>query len=884
LTLPDNEWTMAAVVVQPDQAILYLGSVSGGFVSATNSVPHAPEDFTLGPWAIARDINFGDPARFFNGAVDEAAVFTNALPVGFLQSLFYTGIGSNAAPILVTDPPVISPAGAIYAGTPFNLTVDVAGALPLTYQWRTNGIAIPGAAANPYAIASASSKDSGNYTVVVTNAYGAVTSSVATVTILQPVPATITQPPLSQSAYAGWSAAFSVLASGAPAIFTYQWKHEGTNLPGATSQTLVLTGLTSANVGNYTVGVTNLGGGVLSDPATLSLIVPNAYRAAVLADSPLAYYPLDETSGTVAQDFADGYDGSYLNSPLLGDPGATPLTGTAVLFDGVTNSVFIGNPAGLNFTDQITLEAWIKPNAVDGLRNILSHGYSTEVREVMIRIGGGNYQTGVYDNGGLGSANSIMPAEDVGNWVHLVSTYDGTNWNLYRNGILQDAEPSTTGAILVAGSWAIGSRGDINLGDGRIFGGDIDEAAIYDHALTPTRVYAHYALGHYGTTTAPSIVTPPASQTVIAGNTATFSVVPGGSPPFGFQWNSNGVPIAGATSSTLSLPNVYYTYAANYSVTVSGVGAPATSANAALTVVAPPSYANLTNGLVLHLKLDGDLNDSSGHGNNATASGSPAFVAGRIGSNAIYVQSLGTLHDFIQVAYAPDFAFTNNVSWSVAFWVKYTGLPNDLPIICNAINSTYQKGWVLTDDLGKIEYTLVDQDTGAPIIADPVAGSPIIDNGVWHHIVLTVDQAALVAATYVDGVRVNLRLIAGLGNLDTGNNIVVGQDPTGTYGESSNINGSYNVDDIGIWRRALLPFEAESIYLVGRDFNRTFDAIAPVTVDINQVGNFIDLSWQAGTLLKATQVGGPYSPVAGATAPFYRTTASGSAVFFRVQQ
>src|SRR5713226_2783840 len=53
---------------------------------------------------------------------------------------------------------------------------------------------------------------------------------------------------------------------------------------------------------------------------------------------------------------------------------------------------------------------------------------------------------------------------------------------------------------------------------------------------------------------APTITTPPANQTVTAGQTATFTVVAAGTAPLSYQWQKNGVNIAGATSSSYTTP------------------------------------------------------------------------------------------------------------------------------------------------------------------------------------------------------------------------------------------------------------------------------------------------------------------------------------------
>ncbi|HEX7312672.1 MAG TPA: immunoglobulin domain-containing protein [Pyrinomonadaceae bacterium] len=87
----------------------------------------------------------------------------------------------------------------------------------------------------------------------------------------------------------------------------------------------------------------------------------------------------------------------------------------------------------------------------------------------------------------------------------------------------------------------------------------------------------------------PSILTQPASQTVNAGQTATFSVAASGTAPFTYQWRKDGADIAGANAATLSVANVQSGDAGIYSVVVSNVAGSATSADAALAVITPPS-------------------------------------------------------------------------------------------------------------------------------------------------------------------------------------------------------------------------------------------------------------------------------------------------------
>ena len=103
---------------------------------------------------------------------------------------------------------------------------------------------------------------------------------------------------------------------------------------------------------------------------------------------------------------------------------------------------------------------------------------------------------------------------------------------------------------------------------------------------------------------APNILTNPVSQTVNYGSPATFTVVATGIPDPTYQWQTNGVNISGATSSTLTIPSATSANAGSYTVVVTTSAGTATSSSATLTVnppantaptfTAPPSGTNIT--------------------------------------------------------------------------------------------------------------------------------------------------------------------------------------------------------------------------------------------------------------------------------------------------
>jgi hypothetical protein len=91
------------------------------------------------------------------------------------------------------------------------------------------------------------------------------------------------------------------------------------------------------------------------------------------------------------------------------------------------------------------------------------------------------------------------------------------------------------------------------------------------------------------------------------------------------------------------------------------------------------------------------------------------------------------------------------------------------------------------------------------------AGS--INDGNWHHLVHTFDRVKGMV-TYLDGVEAHYvarvgSSVAAAGDVDTGHPATIGQDPTGRYPES----GYADIDDLGVWRRALTALEAASIYM-----------------------------------------------------------------------
>src|SRR5262249_27355726 len=91
----------------------------------------------------------------------------------WVDQVIYTAGGT--APFIVTQPT----SQISFGGTPASFSVAANGTPVLSYQWLFNGVDVPGAISNSFSIANPLASNDGNYSVRITNLYGATTSAVA---------------------------------------------------------------------------------------------------------------------------------------------------------------------------------------------------------------------------------------------------------------------------------------------------------------------------------------------------------------------------------------------------------------------------------------------------------------------------------------------------------------------------------------------------------------------------------------------------------------------------------------------------------------------------------------------------------------------------------
>jgi uncharacterized delta-60 repeat protein len=435
------------------------------------------------------------------------------------------------APVILTQPAN----QAVLVGDPVFFSVEAGGKLPLRYQWRKDGSAIFGATNANYSFSNAQTNQAGNYSVVVTNIVGSVTSSNATLTVFAP------QAPPNDT------------CSGAVAMTadtTYFVDTTGATSTGDPTPTCASLGrgvwYTFTPSINGVVTVSTCGSGF--DTVVQVYTGSCGSLTAVSCDDDngpscsgiQASVSFNGTAATPYRILAGGYGGAagilnivarlpvppppndnFANRiPLTGPTNS--VTGTSL---GATKEAGEPNHAG-NAGGKSVWWSWTAP--VSGIVSVTTFGSSFDTL------------LAVYTGTALPNLAVIASNDDAG----------GGN----QSAVVFTSVAGTTYQIAVDGYF--GDAGSISL-----------------NITQPTSM--------------PVILIQPTNQTVFLGAPASFTVVAGGATPLYFEWRKGGVPIAGATHDVFVLSPAQFSDSGSFSVVVSNLAGTAFSDNATLTVNSP---------------------------------------------------------------------------------------------------------------------------------------------------------------------------------------------------------------------------------------------------------------------------------------------------------
>ncbi|HVU23054.1 MAG TPA: immunoglobulin domain-containing protein [Opitutus sp.] len=173
---------------------------------------------------------------------------------------YATGYSMSATGMLVVlDPPTIGEGGGgqqiARENESVELFVTVGGSGPFTFQWRKDGVAIPGATSRDWTLQPVQPSDAGNYSCVVSNPIGAVESVPRQLIVFPPRNGredhfTLVEP--------GASVALRVYtANQPPPISNYSWTKDDVVIPGAVGTELIVSDFSAEKVGSYRVHFTD---------------------------------------------------------------------------------------------------------------------------------------------------------------------------------------------------------------------------------------------------------------------------------------------------------------------------------------------------------------------------------------------------------------------------------------------------------------------------------------------------------------------------------------------------------------------------------------------------------------------------------------------------
>jgi len=224
------------------------------------------------------------------------------------------------------------------------------------------------------------------------------------------------------------------------------------------------------------------------------------YSQEVLADGPLRYYRLYETSGTTANDETNTANGTHGTGVTVGATG--PIL-RAARYDGTANgNTSIANASDLRSWGDFTIEQWVSvltwPSGSDLAYTCAHYNPGANRRAWGVNLRGPSAALAsdvlalLLSTNGTGFTLTLPIARTsigVNTWRHVVHVRSGSSLTAYVDGASVETDSfsgalftNSTDAVLL-GSAAGVSPGNVELAD----------VALYNKALSAARIAAHYA-------------------------------------------------------------------------------------------------------------------------------------------------------------------------------------------------------------------------------------------------------------------------------------------------------------------------------------------------------------------------------------------------------
>ncbi|HEX3798244.1 MAG TPA: LamG-like jellyroll fold domain-containing protein [Verrucomicrobiae bacterium] len=470
-----------------------------GALNASTVLPNAT--YSPGTYNTTLDTLGSDPFggdAQFNGTINELRIWKGVVSPLYLAVSSVAGpsvIATNLTPTevdvtetnatLIVGQTEIATATANFAGAPGVLVT------PFITNWVSSAPGVVSVNSNGVITAVSS----GSATISATLA--GVTGTSTAVTVPASAPVIVTEPADSDSLLVGGTLNATIgVVGNEPITFFWFFNNGAQPISISTSPTLTIPNVQLANAGSYTCLVSNQIGTIGTTPLVLTVTAPTTYQQALLQLGPLGYWPLNETSGTIAYDAAGSYNGTYEGQITQGQPGPTNAffgdSSLSAFFDGSTSIVDI--PEGpFNITNAITVVTWVNVLASPThFTDAFGHGDTSWRISV-------NQNSPPQPGAADGSAPDVTDGTGISlnAWHMLAYTYTGGVGaglgTLYVDGAPVGTEDFTAPPIGNNLDVWIGGAPDYGLGNsGRLIPAEIAHCAIFAHALSAEAIQGLY--------------------------------------------------------------------------------------------------------------------------------------------------------------------------------------------------------------------------------------------------------------------------------------------------------------------------------------------------------------------------------------------------------
>ena len=435
----------------------------------------------------------------------------------------------------------------VWEGEPSGINFTVATLLPTTYEWRRNGVLLPGRN-NYYLDFLATEADAGQYQAVARNSSGSITSVVATLTV-QLRPPTINFDVPDTVVAAGLSLYLAAYAIGHAPI-SYQWYRDGIPIPGATNFNYLRDIVGFSDAGVYQVRLTNSVGQASSRPARVTV---QAFTAIYGPYDTAAYWGAGASfwvgvNGASPQTFQWYRE----NVPVPSATNSFLFLSYALPSDAGQYFVIVSNPYG-SITSAVA-RLTVNQSAPTVWANLTTYEATEEGLPHLV----------------LGKPAILTGQVTAGPPAAL-------QWQ--RNGV---DIPGATNITLDFSSLTATDTGDYVLVATNLFGRGLSQPVTIDVVPVPPSVdvwIQEYETS--GTLKLPQVA---------VGGFITFSSNVRGSPPMAIQWERNGVALTGQTNQSLRLVNLQLDDSGQYTLAARNEFGLATSFPITIEVVVEPPY------------------------------------------------------------------------------------------------------------------------------------------------------------------------------------------------------------------------------------------------------------------------------------------------------